>query len=637
MAAWCVVAAALLLNLYWLAPQLSISRADLNDNVLHYGLANRTVQAIEQGENPFDHWVSGWTLGYPVPRTYQPLGSFSVAALYLALGKSVSLLTLFVWVRFVLVLLFPLTVYGGARLMELDPLRAAGAALAAPLVATHGLYGLEHGSYVWRGSGLYTQAWAMHLLVLTLGFGYRAFSRGRGRTLCGALLALTFLFHFIYGYMAALSLVLLAALDVDHTPWLRRAARLLWIAAVSIVLTASFLLPLWIDEPLINHSRWEQPWKWNSFGFVEVVRQLLTGGLLDYGRPPVLTLLAAGAVALWGLSLGSKALGGDPRWRPAVAERCALTRTPRGALSFLVSGAGLWLFLFCGRQSWGGLFTLLGANQDAPLHRLIGGFHIFAILLCGVALGSLWHWSRLRGGRRDLAAAALATLVVLSPALIERNAFLAQGAVWGRQNLAANAAEAQDIEQTMAEVKARPGRTFAGLAGDWGRDYKVGSVPVFGLLATHREPALGMLYHAMALTADITVRFNEWRPDHYRLFNVSSVLAEPSRRVANFLEPAGHHGPFQVYRAPGGGYFDLVRVPFSARVDKHTFYDVTDPWLQSDWVAKRQHIRLDFAAECVAGTAASVLDRSAAGGAAGARAWARFATKPATGRSMRPR
>ena len=194
--------------------------------------------------------------------------------------------------------------------MELDPLRAAGAALAAPLVATHGLYGLEHGSYVWRGSGLYTQAWAMHLLVLTLGFGYRAFSRGRGRTLCGALLALTFLFHFIYGYMAALSLG--AAGGARCRPHAVAAPRgaPAWIAAVSIVLTASFLLPLWIDEPLINHSRWEQPWKWNSFGFVEVVRQLLTGGLLDYGRPPVLTLLAAGAVALWGLSLGTRRWGG---------------------------------------------------------------------------------------------------------------------------------------------------------------------------------------------------------------------------------------------------------------------------------------------------------------------------------------
>ena len=588
-AAWLAVAAALALNLYWLTPELTIAHLDLNDNVLHYGLAVRTAEAIENGENPFDHWVSEWTLGYPVPRTYQPLGSFSVAALYLALGKSVPLMTLFVWVRFLLVLLFPCSVYLGARLMELDRLRAAAAALVAPLIATNNLYGLEHGSYVWRGSGLYAQAWAMHLLVLTLGCGYRAVSRGRGRTLSGALLGLTFLYHFLYGYMAALSLVLLAALDPKETPVLRRVARLGWIAAVSVALTASFLLPLWIDQPLINRSRWEAPWKWSSFGFVEVLRQLLSGGLLDYGRLPVLTLLAAAGVGVWGLA----------RWRPGDAERFAASRTPHGALAFAASGAALWLFLYCGRQTWGVLFTLLGAGDEVPLHRLIGGVHVFALLVCGMALGSLWHWFRLRGGWRAPLGALAATLVVLSPALAERNAFIAQGVAWGRENLAAQRAEAEALERTLAEVKSLPGRTFAGLAGDWGRDFRVGSAPVFALLATHNEPAIGMLYHAMALTADVTVRFNEWRSGHYRLFNVSALLAEPSREVAGFLEPAGRHGRFQVYRAAAGGYFDLVAVPFSARLGKNSFYDVNDPWLQSDWVEKRQHIRLDFASRAL--------------------------------------
>jgi hypothetical protein len=583
-AAWLAVAAALALNLYWLAPELAIARADLNDNVLHYGLAVRMAEAIEHGENPFDHWVSEWTLGYPVPRTYQPLGSFTMAALYLALGKSVPLMTLFVWMRFLLLLLFPLSVYLGARLMELDRLRAAAAALAAPLIATNGLYGLDHGSYVWRGSGLYTQAWAMHLLALTLGCGYRSLSRGRGRTLCGALLAMTFLSHLLYGYMAALSLLLLAALHPNEVPLLRRAARLAWIAAVSLALTASFLLPLWIDKPLINRSRWEAPWKWNSFGFVEVTRQLLSGDLLDYGRLPVLTLLAASGIVIWGLA----------RWRPALAERFAMSRTPPAALLFAVAGAALWLFLYCGRQSWGVLFALLGAGEEAPLHRLIGGVHLFALLLCGIALGSLWHWFRLRGGWQAPLGAALATLALLSPALAERHAFLAQGVEWGRQNLAAHDAAAAELERAMAEVKSRPGRSFAGLAGDWGREFRVGSAPLYGQLATHNEPAIGMLYHAMALTSDITVRFNEWRADHYRLFNVSALLADSSRPVAGFLAPAGRHGRLQVYEAPGGGYFDLVRAPYSVRIDKSSFYEVNDAWLASDWVEKRQHIRLDF-------------------------------------------
>ena len=54
-------------------PEPSISRVDLNDNVLHFTLVERIVQAVEHGENPLDCWSSEWSLGYPALRTCQPL------------------------------------------------------------------------------------------------------------------------------------------------------------------------------------------------------------------------------------------------------------------------------------------------------------------------------------------------------------------------------------------------------------------------------------------------------------------------------------------------------------------------------------------------------------------------------------
>ena len=146
---------------------------DLNDSVFHYTLVDRIVQAIERGENPLDCWVSEWTLGYPVPRTYQILGHISVALLYFVLGKTVSVLTLFVWARFLLIAFLPLTVYVSARLLMLPISAAVASAALSPLIATNNLYGLEYGSYLWRGNGLFTQAVAMHFLLLTLGFGFR--------------------------------------------------------------------------------------------------------------------------------------------------------------------------------------------------------------------------------------------------------------------------------------------------------------------------------------------------------------------------------------------------------------------------------------------------------------------------------
>ena len=90
----------LVVNAVGLWPELSISRVDLNDNVLHFTLVERIVQAVERGENPLDCWSPEWSLGYPVLRTYQPLSHALVALVYFALGKSVGLMTIFVWARF---------------------------------------------------------------------------------------------------------------------------------------------------------------------------------------------------------------------------------------------------------------------------------------------------------------------------------------------------------------------------------------------------------------------------------------------------------------------------------------------------------------------------------------------------------
>ena len=97
-----LVAAVVAIQAIALAHELSISRFDLNDNVLHYRLTARVAETLERGGNPFDFWVSEWTLGYPVPRTYQPLGHLAVAGTWLALGKSVGLMTLFAWARYLL-------------------------------------------------------------------------------------------------------------------------------------------------------------------------------------------------------------------------------------------------------------------------------------------------------------------------------------------------------------------------------------------------------------------------------------------------------------------------------------------------------------------------------------------------------
>lgn len=569
---------------------------DLNDNVLHYTLAARVVAAIDRGESPLDFWVSEWTLGYPVPRTYQPLGHLVVAILYLALGRAVPLAEVFLSTRFLLVCLLPLTAYAAARLLMLGRAAALAAAVLSPLTVTSGLYGVEYGSYLWRGSGLYAQAWAMHGLLLTLGLAYRAVRTGRGLVPAAVMLALTFLSHFIYGYVAAASASLLLLVPDRAAPG-RRLVRLAAIGLLALVLTAWVVVPLLADARLIGPDRWEPRWKVDSYGASGVVKRLFSGELLDSGRLPVLSLLALGG-----------ALVCFRRSRRREREDADEPGAPGSAGAFLLLGTLLWLALLCGRPTWGATLALVGLGPDVPLHRLIGGVHAFMLLLAAVGLGWLGDRAAAFRGKIARSAAVLASLLLLLPALRERHGYLVLNARWSTESAAAYRSERDAVDAALRRAGERGGRVYPGLAAGWGNAFRVGSVPVHALLSIHRLPAVAFLYHAMALTSDLMVRFDERNPAHYRLFNVATVLADRGRALPPFLSPLAEFGRFRLLAAPAGGYFDLVSVPFGVRCDRERFYEVNDPWLQSDWVAKRQHLWLDFGAGTPAGLRSLPLD-----------------------------
>ncbi len=85
-----------------------------------------------------------------------------------------TLLTVFVWVRYLSLVLLPLSFFVMVRCFDLPPITAAAAACLAPLISTPQLYGMEYESYVWAGFGLFPQAVATHFLLLALGLAFRA-------------------------------------------------------------------------------------------------------------------------------------------------------------------------------------------------------------------------------------------------------------------------------------------------------------------------------------------------------------------------------------------------------------------------------------------------------------------------------
>src|SRR3954451_7303502 len=92
--------AVLIVNAAGLWPDLSVSRVDLNDNVSHFAMVERMVQAVEHGDNPLDCWSPEWSFGYPMLRVYQTLPHAMTALTYFALGKTVALMTVLTWMRF---------------------------------------------------------------------------------------------------------------------------------------------------------------------------------------------------------------------------------------------------------------------------------------------------------------------------------------------------------------------------------------------------------------------------------------------------------------------------------------------------------------------------------------------------------
>lgn len=238
--------AAVLFNAVCLAPELDVGRLPLNDGVLHRAAAERLLESFHRGEPFLDPWVSEWSLGYPFWRTYQPLPHLLLAGLFALTQGWADAASAFAAAVWALLTLLPASTYLGARMLGLGP-PAAG--LAALLVLTPngsgelGAYGLGYGAYVWRGSGLFTQLVAIHLLVLSLGSTRRALDRGDGRLTAAVLLTATALSHIVAGYVAFVSATLLAVVGPRRKRSLR-CVRLATVALPGLVLLLWFLVPI---------------------------------------------------------------------------------------------------------------------------------------------------------------------------------------------------------------------------------------------------------------------------------------------------------------------------------------------------------------------------------------------------------
>src|SRR5271167_3023518 len=286
---------ALIVNAVLLLPEIRIERVPVNDLSFHIAASQRLADSLVSGDSFLDPWVSQWALGFPLWHFYQPLPHM-LAGLWLTLTSHfASAPASFAVLYYLLMVALPASTYVGARLFGLEPLAAGFASILIIGVSEIGdlsRYGLSYGAYVRRGSGLYTQLMSYNLLMPALGLANYSLNTGKRRILAACLVAATALCHVVFGYAAIVSVAIMALVGPrgDRS---RRVVRAASILIPAFILLAWFVVPMLLASGEANRCRWDDVWKFDSWGANNILVTLASGHFFDDGRIPIMTALLA--------------------------------------------------------------------------------------------------------------------------------------------------------------------------------------------------------------------------------------------------------------------------------------------------------------------------------------------------------
>ncbi len=540
---WVPAALVGLACLFWLVVLRGETKPaqNLNDSAFHLQMVRWAHGQISEGRVPLDGWYPYLSLGSSHFHHYQSLPHTLTAFAAHITGASDE--HTFLWIQFVLLALWPVSVYVGARLLDWSRWTAVCAAIVSPLVVSAPGYGYEHGSYTWQGYGVYSQLWAMWLLPLSWGLTWRAVTRGHHYAAAAAATALTIACHFITGYLAILAVGVWVIVGAGLV---RRASR------AALTVAGSLLVASWVLVPLVGDTKWTTQSEFykgtifnDSYGARQVLEWLVTADLFDHERFPVLTLLVLVGVIV------------------------CLDRVRRDSRARALLGiSGLSLLLFFGRPTLGRVLDLLPGFGDVQIHRFVIGVHLAGILLAGVGLGWLARTLYEEAARRLPARYAMVAgvgLVVLGvgllePAWSEHVSYHRQGVDLIREQQAADESDGRRLDALIGTVKARgDGRVYSGLRSNWGRDYRVGHVPVYAVLANRDVDAIGFTFRTIAsLSTDVEAAFDETNPAHYEMLNIRYLILDGGREPpvrARLLGSSGRHSLWEVQTT---GYLRVV-------------------------------------------------------------------------------
>jgi Bacterial membrane protein YfhO len=613
---WSIVAAAVGWNLANLRA-LTLGVAYLNDSTLHEQMVRFATAQLRAGHLPLTSWFPFVGEGSPQFLHYQSLPAILAGGLGLLTGPDAA----FRWTLYLLLSLWPVSVYLSARAFGAGrPAAAASAAMAPFLVSATGV-GYEQHAYVWTGFGVWTQLWASWTLPLAWGWSWRAIRDGRGYLAAILLTALTLALHFETGYLA-LSVLVVWPLVAGRplAARLRRAA---------VLLGGSLLAAAWVIVPLLQQRPWaavNEPLQTtgdvNGYGAHQVLDWLFTGQLLDSGRLPVVTVLAALGFALAWLAWSSDA---DARALLAALAVCLL-------------------FAF-GRTTFGPLVDVIPGSADLFFRRFMMGVQLAALLLAG--RGAAWlaaRCVRLLQARvprwspgLSLAAALVAAVAVLAPAWLQLSTYDRQDGAAIAAQRRADATEGADVDRLIAVIERDGGgRTYAGMPSNWGQNFTVGAVPVFKYLESRDVDEVGYTLRTASLMTDPEYYFDDRDPSDYRLFGIRYLILPARDQPPVRARLAMRSGPYSLWTINGTGYVQVGRIVGEIPANRTDIGARSRPVLGSGLAGDGAYLSVRYGSGGEDGRLPTVPSQSSAGAVSAERADRGDGEASATVRMRRP-
>jgi hypothetical protein len=644
------------LDLYKLEPTAT---TDPNDNNFQYGLVDRANQIWDYATNEcqkqiffvkplchlsimIDHWVPNWAQGYNLPFYYSHVPQIVIVGSYklfntLGLVSNFSLFKYYHLLIYLLLCLFPISMFLGIRVIRLPWVIAGVGALVATQISTDGLYGLDPPSFLWRGWGLSSQLYAMMFLPLAIAYSWRFLTESKGinreswsiniktvirnslflihdSNLWLAIIfsILTTMGHLGIGIVVFLSMGIMAIAPafqliisqekisriIDDIVY--RLFLLALLAGISLFFLSYWVLPTFLSNNFHNISTWDPVWKFDSYGWKETLIRFTNGDLLDFGRFPILTIITLIGIfaAPFISSVKASALNIKEKTMNSTNNHRQLsTNEPTSYFSFSLLFA-FWIIIYFGRTTWGKLIDLIPGMTEYHLSRFIVGVHAISMFLIPIGI---W-WTSLAVAdfiRRFFITKKQAdnspipmwlvtcvlgiALAIALPPVYKQTAYYNE--LNNRLIVQANTNALKirgDINLLENFLHTLPsGRIFAGRGGGWGKNFRIAETEMFMHLSTFGFNTVLWLPETWSPNSDTEQYFSEDQAKDYDLYNIRYVVAPPDQTTQPFWKESKRGENWVVYDVPTTGYFTVATRSMVVISDKQSFINLVRLWIQS--------------------------------------------------------